>query len=297
MNIFYTKTYNMGGTNAVKQEIVEVSARKLGYDEISLFKFDDQSDSDEELKIRMEAITSPVTAGSTVIFQYPSMVGGRYDRFLTDALKKHQDLKLIFFVEDFGFEIYKEKYPDIESEIELLNRADLLILQSVQMKEYLKEHGLKEIPVIYQVMWDYPYEKVDNVIGSIEKKLEDIRDISEFQAIRRKTAGVCAVSNHNIGYENMCNPLVMGYCMALGIPVITQENTRAAQLVDQYSIGFICTVENDMHNIVKTIDDEKMLKIQQHIRNVRKMVQKGMFTRVLLEKTVFKVNENACIMR
>ena len=53
MKVFYTKTYNVWNDNTRKHDIVAQAAKKLGYDEIALFKFDDKYDSDDELHVRM----------------------------------------------------------------------------------------------------------------------------------------------------------------------------------------------------------------------------------------------------
>ena len=52
MKIFYTKTYNLSGANELKQRIIEKTAREMGMEEISLFRFPDSTDNDEELHYR-----------------------------------------------------------------------------------------------------------------------------------------------------------------------------------------------------------------------------------------------------
>ena len=122
----------------------------MGSDELSLFKFPDSCDSDYELDVRMEGIMASMENEAVVIFQYPSMVSLRYDRSIVQHIKKYKDSKLIIMVQDFGSVVSKEAYPSIEEEVALLQQADLLILQSPMMRNCLIQHGLKEIPILYQ---------------------------------------------------------------------------------------------------------------------------------------------------
>ena len=67
MKVFYTKTYNVWNDNTRKHDIVVQAAKKLDYDEVSLFKFNDTYDSDDELRVRMQGITAAVSGDSIVI--------------------------------------------------------------------------------------------------------------------------------------------------------------------------------------------------------------------------------------
>ena len=67
MKVFYTKTYNVWNDNTRKQDIIAQAAKQLNCDEVSLFKFDDTYDSDDELHVRMQGITAAVSRDSIVI--------------------------------------------------------------------------------------------------------------------------------------------------------------------------------------------------------------------------------------
>ena len=141
MKVFYTKTYNVWNDNTRKHDIVAQAAKKLDYDEVSLFKFDDTYDSDDELHVRMQGITAAVSSDSIVIFQYPSMVSARYDSFVMEHLKNTCAAKVAVFVEDLGSRIAPSDYKQLSDEIDLFNKADLLIVQSTEMELYLNENG------------------------------------------------------------------------------------------------------------------------------------------------------------
>ncbi len=142
MNLFYTKTYNLSGENADKQSRIAKMGWELGMQEISLFRFDDRSDSDEELRMRLHAITTAVPEDGIVFLQYPTMVGIRYDQMLIEILKKRRGVQLIIVLEGYGSQVCPETYFELEEEKKLLRYADLMItfpddLDELHIKRYL----------------------------------------------------------------------------------------------------------------------------------------------------------------
>ena len=221
MKVFYTKTYNVWNDNTRKHDIVAQSAKKLDYDEVSLFKFNDTYDSDDELRVRMQGITAAVSRDSIVLFQYPSMVSARYDSFVMEHLKNTCGAKSAVFVEDLGSRIAPLDYKQLSDEIDLFNKADLLIVQSREMNLYLKENGLKEMPVLYQRVWDYPYDLCLDEL-EIDKKVEQIHDISMQHMLDLKKVGLAlsTTTDQENKYGLMINPFETGFCICAGIPVI-----------------------------------------------------------------------------
>lgn len=49
MSVHITKTYNIGGLIGLRQNAVKNAGETLGFKEMSLFKFPDAYDSDDEL--------------------------------------------------------------------------------------------------------------------------------------------------------------------------------------------------------------------------------------------------------
>lgn len=176
MNIFYTKTYNLSGENAKKQELIAEAARKLDFQELSFFRFPDQCDSDEELKMRMNAITAAVSNDAVVFMQYPSMVSSRYDEAFMHAIKLYKGVRLIIIVEDLGSEVCKGTYPEVDREIDFLNVADLLIITSEPMKEQLIQKGVKDSSILCR--------KIENDFYPMD---EDIMDSGTMQLLQRNS--------------------------------------------------------------------------------------------------------------
>ena len=290
MEVFYTKTYNMSGANARKQEIIERVASSLGYKEISLFKFPDTCDSDYELNVRMEGIMSSMEHDATVIFQYPSMVSYRYDRCAIEHIRKFSNSKLIIMVQDLGNFIDEMNYPTLADEINLFQQADLLILQSMKMKDFLVEHGLGEVPVVYQRVWEYPYGIYNDAV-QVEKRLQTIEDISIPALLDTQTVGVALLEKKDDFYEAMGNPLETGFCMCAGIPILANEASGLGAFVSAYGIGFVIRESEDAEAVLQSLTEEQIADKTERIRKMKEMAGKGWFTRTLLQNAVFQVLE------
>ena len=297
MKVFYTKTYNVWNDNTRKHDIVAQSAKKLDYDEVSLFKFDDTYDSDDELRVRMQGITAAVSRDSIVIFQYPSMVSARYDGFVMEHLKNICGAKVAVIVEDLGSRIAPSDYKQLSDEINLFNKADLLIVQSTEMELYLKENGLKKMPVMYQRVWDYPYDfYLDE--QEIDKKVEQIHDISMQHMLDLKKAGLAltATTDRENKYGLMINPFETGFCICACIPMIVPEQTNIAEFVSRYGIGFVMSEDENTDDVLNRISDGDIAQAQEQEKKLAPAVADGMFTKLMLQEVVCRIIDNTCLI-
>lgn len=297
MKVFYTKTYNVWNDNTRKQDIIAQAAKQLNCDEVSLFKFDDTYDSDDELHVRMQGITAAVSRDSIVIFQYPSMVSARYDCFVMEHLKKICGAKVAVIVEDLGSRIAPSDYKQLSDEINLFNKADLLIVQSTEMELYLKENGLKKMPVMYQRVWDYPYDfYLDE--QEIDKKVEQIHDISMQHMLDLKKAGLAltATTDRENKYDLMINPFETGFCICACIPMIVPEQTNIAEFVSRYGIGFVMSEDENTDDVLNRISDGDIAQAQEQEKKLAPAVSDGMFTKLMLQEVVCRIIDNTCLI-
>lgn len=297
MKVFYTKTYNVWNDNTRKQDIVAQAAKKLNCDEVSLFKFDDTYDSDDELHVRMQGITAAVSRDSIVIFHYPSMVSARYDGFVMEHLKNICGAKVAVIVEDLGSRIAPSDYKQLSDEINLFNKADLLIVQSTEMELYLKENGLKKMPVMYQRVWDYPYDfYLDE--QEIDKKVEQIHDISMQHMLDLKKAGLAltATTDRENKYGLMINPFETGFCICACIPMIVPEQTNIAEFVSRYGLGFVMSEDENTDDVLNRISDGDIAQAQEQEKKLAPAVSDGMFTKLMLQEVVCRIIDNTCLI-
>ena len=162
MRVHITVLNNIDGVAKNVQADVAKIVSGMGWHEIGLFLYYMNGESDEQLRIRIDGVISSLSYDDVVIFQYPSWIGRRYDSELINRVKVYSD-KLIIFVHDLSSLLWEMAGPNGENlrqEISLLNRADLLVLASHELHETLRSYGLRDIPVVYQKIWEVPTELV-----------------------------------------------------------------------------------------------------------------------------------------
>ena len=142
MTMHITNLYGAWGTHVLAQQNVAKVARELGFTEMGLYFYPVDCDTGGELRKRLDGITSAVGNGDLVIFQSPSWNALSYDKALLEVIRAHR-VKLAIFIHDVITMMFEgapeEIYPSL---IEIYNMADLLIVPSEPMLEFLKEKGL-----------------------------------------------------------------------------------------------------------------------------------------------------------
>ena len=154
MSVHITKTYNIGGLIGLRQNAVKNAGETLGFKEMSLFKFPDAYDSDDELHVRMDGIIASLCPEDIVIFQHPSGESPRYDGFLFEHLRRYHGTKIVAFIQEIASDRDDSEYS-LSDEITLLNRADMFIFASAALRDYYIANGLKEKPYLIQNIPDY----------------------------------------------------------------------------------------------------------------------------------------------
>ena len=225
------------------------------------------------------------------------MVSARYDSFVMEHLKNICSAKVAVIVEDLGSRIAPLDYKQLSDEIDLFNKADLLIVQSTEMELYLKENGLKEMPVLCQRVWDYPYDfYLDE--QEIDKKMDKIHDISMRHMLDIKKAGLAltATTDWENKYGLMINPFETGFCICACIPMIVPEQTNIADFVSRYGIGFVMSEDENTDDVLNRISDGDIAQAQEQEKKLAPAVADGMFTKLMLQEVVCRIIDNTCLI-
>ena len=155
--VHITSLYGLGGIAGVAQKRAVEAAKQLGFNELAIFKYDDLADSPSELSKRIDGIIAGLEIGDTVIFQSPVWISPNFEKRFIDKVRLYQG-KVAIFINDvvsMMFEGNKVLLPDF---IEVYNKADLLIVASENMKEYLIEQGVTVKKFVIQNLWDIPVD-------------------------------------------------------------------------------------------------------------------------------------------
>lgn len=152
-----TSLYGIGGIAGVAQKRVVEAAKQLGINELAIFTYDDLTDSPSELTKRIDGILAGMEMGDNVIFQSPVWISSKFEKRFIDKVKLYQG-KVIIFINDVPPMMFVSNEVLMPNFIEVYNKADLLIVSSENMKEYLVDKGVTVKKIIIQNLWDIPVE-------------------------------------------------------------------------------------------------------------------------------------------
>ena len=155
-----TNLYGVGGIATVAQRRTVEVAKQLGFNEISIL-YDNGLRDPEEFDKKVAEILAGLEVGDTVIFQSPIWITSKVERDFIDRVRQYQG-KVAIFIHDIPpmmFEGNRELMPLF---IELYNKADLLIVPSENMKDYLISKGVTVEKFVIQNLWDIPVDFMSN---------------------------------------------------------------------------------------------------------------------------------------
>lgn len=178
MRIHITKRYGLGGTAGKAQWTVADIAKSLGYNELGIHYHEMGWDSPEMFRTRLDGIIASVSHGDVVIFQLPTWNGIYFDEALVTHLNNYSRLKKIFFVQDIEPMMYGTEKEFLSRRIELYNQADVIILPSQRMVEYLCERGLTVKKIVVQRMWDAPFSIDTAVMPKFNRIIQFAGDVA-----------------------------------------------------------------------------------------------------------------------
>ena len=156
MHVHITSVYGLHGPAYASQHQTASIGQQLGFLVNGLYHFDISGETDAALRARLDGILSSVEPGDVFIFQYPSWNKLLYDEHLLSRVRLFSGVRIVIFVHDVVNLMFQGGAELFARTIALFNQADLLILPSRQMEQFLREGGLLVPRVLYQTCWDRP---------------------------------------------------------------------------------------------------------------------------------------------
>lgn len=334
MNIHITKLNNLGGTATIAQDRVARIAHDLGYKEMGISYYHLQPDFIKEIGSRLDGIIASLYYGDVVIFQYPSWIGPNYDSCFAGKIKSYANTKLIIFVQDLQYLMFGSEKLILDWEVDTLNKADVLILPSPAIYDFLRENGLKQKEVVYQTIWDMPSEtcflehsckKQFLFTGNFQRFpfLKDYHgktpivhfdysrpgrqeDASyEWKGYLESEKLMHELSKGGFGlvwsdeeyfqrYYSINQPYKLGVNLAAGIPVIIRKGSVHEEFIVKNGIGFAAASLEEADEMIQSISEEAYRKLYDNVRNIQTLLLNGAYTRKALQDAVIKAQENAC---
>ena len=161
MSIYITNLKGFGQNSVAElaqQMVAKIGCQSLGMTELGIEFYDASKESYPERIARFKGILASLNDGDTIIIQSPSWIAIEWDQAFSDYIDNYSNIKKIVFIHDI-LPLMQSQYRSLlESYINYYNHADVLIVPSKQMYNYLRKHGLKEMPYVIQHFWDHPYQ-------------------------------------------------------------------------------------------------------------------------------------------
>ena len=155
-----TNLYGVGGIATVAQRRTVEVAKQLGFNEISIL-YDNGLRDPEEFDKKVAEILAGLEVGDTVIFQSPIWITSKVERDFIDRVRQYQG-KVAIFINDIPPMMLEGNRELMPLFIELYNKADLLIVPSENMKDYLISKGVTVEKFVIQNLWDIPVDFISN---------------------------------------------------------------------------------------------------------------------------------------
>ena len=172
MKVHITNLYGMGGTIGKAQWMTaDIAQKELNFHELGIYKYPMNSDTPDMLRTRLDGIVASVSHGDIVIFQLPTWNGILFDEAFEEHLCGYRGLKKIFFIHDVPPLMEKKLLGELDRYIAFYNRADLIILPSQNMADYLQARGLTVKKIVIQRMWDAPADIDITIMPKLQKRV------------------------------------------------------------------------------------------------------------------------------
>lgn len=171
----------------VQNKVTQVARERLNYNELGIYYYNVDTDSPAMLSSRLDGIIASVGLGDIVIFQFPTWNGNRFDEAFVRRLNNYRDLKKIFFVHDMPPLMFESNRCLLNRYIDLCNQADLIILPSENMADFLRAEGLKVEKNIFHRMWDFEVSIEKMPIPQFRKKINFAGkpDLAKFEFVKK----------------------------------------------------------------------------------------------------------------
>lgn len=182
MKVHITNLYGMAYNSVAQisqQMVAKIGEENFHFNELGIYQYYDPNESEQALSSRFDGILASVGNGDVIIFQTPTWNTNEWEIGFFNRTFVYSNLKRIIFVHDVIPLMFGSNYYLLDRFIDMYNRADLLILPSQVMADYLRQHGLTTEKILIQHMWDHPCQIASSIQPTNQKKISFIGNVEK----------------------------------------------------------------------------------------------------------------------
>lgn len=327
MKLFITCINGMGGTASYAQEMVAGIARQLGFRDISIYCYDSSRESPASLSSRYDGIIAGISGGDIVFFQSPTWNPIEFDIGLIRRMKAY-GARMVIMIHDVVALMFEENMYLLKKEIEKLNLAELLIVPSHAMRDFLMEQGIRaDMKFAVQEILDYTtdirfshppvFQKKIHFAGKPSKFVfpnewdleiplqvyaaekctgKNVREMGYLAPVRL----LWELSGGGFGltwYGDECWHEYMRYnCsfkigtyLAAGIPLIVPRGISNQALIEGNHLGMAVDSLDEASDRIVKMNEEEYQEYVHHVEAFSPLIRGGYFTKKFLIEAVHRM--------
>lgn len=327
MKLFITCINALSGTARYAQEMIADIAHQLGFRDISIYHYDSSQESADSLSSRYDGIIAGISRGDIVFFQSPTWNSTRFDIGLIRRMKQY-GARIAIIIHDVKFMMFEANRYLSGKEVEKFNLAELLIVPSAAMKDFLLTQGVRaDMKFVIQEILDYTTDIQFSRSPQFQKKIHFLGQPSKFVfpnewaweiPLQVYASEKCMGENVcEMGYLEPARLLYelseggfglvwygdeywrqymqyncsfkIGTYLAAGIPLIVPRGISNQSLIERNHLGIVVdSLDEAVERIAKMNEKE----YQEYVRSVRAfapLIRGGYFAKKFLIEAVQKL--------
>lgn len=322
MNVYITKLNGMSpmSTEQYAQHMTADIAHSLGIREMGIYRYNADNESVGDRGRRFDGIIAGISAGDLVICQFPTWNGLEFERGLVRHIKAYRG-RIVIFIHDLEAMMFENSRSMLQDTVRLYNEAELLIVPSYGMKQFLIDQGIRVgMKFIVQEAWDYTTTLRSMRPGKLKREIHFAGNPDRFQFphtwsyevllkvySERECQGnlvqsmgwmpperlLLDLSEGGFGlvwygdecghqYLSMNGSINFSVYLAAGIPVIVPRGISNQCMIEENHLGFIVDTLDEAAEIVKNITEQEYQEYASAVAKFSDLIKDGYFTRKCL---------------
>lgn len=319
MNAYITKLNGMSfmSTKQYVQHMAADIAHTLGIREMGVYRYNAQDESVEKRGCRLDGIIAGMRDGDIVICQLPTGNGLEFERAFIKRIKAYHG-RIVMFIHNLEAVMDKNQKDTLQETIKLYNEAEVLIVPSHRMKQFLLEQGIRQrMKFIVQEIQDYTTQLNFLNPGKLERELHFAGNPSRFpflntwdyeiplnvysnqecsgKHVQRKgwmssdpfllelsKGGFGLVwddSEYGRQYLSMNSTLKLSAYLAAGIPVIVPRGISNQCMIEENHLGIAVDTLDQAVETVKNMTEQEYQGYVSALSRFVPLIRQGFFTK------------------